>query len=921
VTHLFEFLRPSRRGLSLAPGSTGGRASSADAAAPWHVLTAGEAADRLGGATGAGLTSDEASRRLAEYGRNEIREQEGRGAWQMLLAQFTDFMILMLLAAAGISGVIGEIEDAAAILAIVVLNAVIGFVQEYRAEKALRALKQLAALKARCVRDGVFTTVPAAELVPGDLVVLDAGSVVPADLRLREVAQLKVEEAALTGESHPVDKDARPLPDEDAPLGDRINMAYSGTVVTYGRGQGVVVATGMQTELGRIANLLAATQQARTPLQRRLARFGKQLSAAAIAICVLVFALGVLRGESVVLMFLTAVSLAVAAVPEALPAVITIGLAMGAQRMVRRNALVRRLPAVETLGSVTYICSDKTGTLTENRMRADAYFVDGARHHAWPDGDRLEQEPWKSFVRALALSNDATIGPDGKVIGDPTEVALYSAADDAGYVKGVLEDESPRIAELPFDSDRKCMTTLHRHAAGGAIVALTKGAPEQVLERCTSTVGGSGLGRIDRSSLAAEAEKMAADGLRVLAVARRDWPEVPGLLRPDDVECELAFVGFVGLIDPPRAEAAQAVAECLAAGMTPVMITGDHPLTAHAIAVRLGIIEAGEHRLVTGRDLARMPPAELVARAGEARVYARVNPEQKIAIVRALQDRGEFVAMTGDGVNDAPALKQANIGIAMGRVGTDVAREASDIVLLDDNFATIVRAIREGRRIYDNIRKFVKFVLAGNLAEILTLLVAPLLGMPMPLTPIQILWVNLVTDGLPGLALAGEPEERGVMRRPPRVPGESLFAGGIGVHVVWVGCLIGALTLGVQAQALGTGSAHWQTMVFTTLTFAQLFHVMVIRSERESLLTIGIGSNLPLLGAVLLGGALQLAVVYVPAMNEIMKTEPLTATELAICMLVPATVVLAVESEKWLIRRGLLYRPHRADAVPVTPLG
>jgi Ca2+-transporting ATPase len=903
----FGSARRLLRGASLAPREPSGLARSLDAPA-WHVLTAAQAAAHFGDDAAVGLTTQEAARRLVLHGRNEIREQDGRSVWQMLLSQFADFMILMLLGAAVISGVIGEIEDAAAILAIVVLNAVIGFVQEYRAEKALRALKQLAALKAHCVRDGVIQTVPAAELVPGDLVILDAGSVVPADVRLREVARLKVEEAALTGESHPVDKDARPLLDTDAPLGDRLNMAYSGTVVTYGRGQGIVVATGMETELGHIARLLAATQQSRTPLQRRLARFGKQLSAAAIAICVLVFALGVMRGESVVLMFLTAVSLAVAAVPEALPAVITIGLAMGAQRMVRKNALVRRLPAVETLGSVTYICSDKTGTLTENRMRAESWFVDGEWRHAWPDGGKLEQEPWRSFVRALALNNDATIGQGGQVIGDPTEVALYAAAADAGYAKRTLEDESPRIAELPFDSDRKRMTTLHRTAANGAIVALTKGAPESMLERCTSSVGAHGRQPIDRDHLAAEAERMAADGLRVLAVARRDWPQIPGLLQPDDVEVDLAFLGFVGLIDPPRPEAARAVAECLDAGMTPVMITGDHPLTAHAIAVRLGIIEAGEHRLVTGRELATMDAAALAARARDARVYARVNPEQKIAIVKALQGRGEFVAMTGDGVNDAPALKQANIGIAMGRVGTDVAREASDIVLLDDNFATIVGAVREGRRIYDNIRKFVKFVLAGNLAEILTLLLAPLLGMPMPLTPIQILWVNLVTDGLPGLALAGEPEERGVMRRPPRAPGESLFAGGIGFHVVWVGCLIGALSLGVQAHALGTDSMHWQTMVFTTLTFAQLFHVMVIRSERESLFTIGLGSNLPLLGAVLLGAALQLAVVYMPVMNEIMKTEPLSATELAICVLVPGTVLVAVEVEKWLVRRGLLYR-------------
>jgi Ca2+-transporting ATPase len=888
-----------------------------DATILWHLLSAAEASKRLGSGPDSGLTADEAARRLVIHGPNEIREQAGRSAWRMFLGQFTDFMILLLIVAAAISGFVGEPEDAIAILAIVILNAVIGFVQEYRAERALQALKKLAALRAKVVRDGQILTVPASELVPGDLVLLEAGSVVPADLRISKAAQLRVEEAALTGESHPVEKHTHDLAEPDVPLGDRINMAYSGTIVTYGRGQGLVVGTGMNTELGRIATLLETTEEVRTPLQKRLAKFGWQLSIVAIAICVVVFLLGVLRGESMVLMFLTAVSLAVAAVPEALPAVITIGLALGAQRMVKKNALIRRLPAVETLGSVTYICSDKTGTLTQNRMHADAFFVDGRLHEGLPERAELVQEPWNSFVSALALSNDADIDRDGEALGDPTEVALYMAAYNAGFDKRTLAADAPRVAELPFDSARKCMTTLHRAPAAKNIVAFTKGAPERVIEQCAEFLGAGATHPIDAVSLLAQAEQMASDGLRVLAIARRIWPEVPDELSPAQVERELTFVGFVGLIDPPRPEAARAVDECRQAGITPVMVTGDHPLTARAIALRLGIVDEADNRLITGRELTQLDENELTQRARDLRVYARVNPEQKINIVQALQRRGEFVAMTGDGVNDAPALKSADIGVAMGKVGTDVAREASDMVLLDDNFASIVAAVGEGRRIYDNIRKFVKFVLAGNTGEIITLLMAPFFGLPIPLLPIQILYVNLVTDGLPGLALAVEPEEKGLMHRPPRAPGENMFSGGLGLHIICVGLLIGGLSISTQYWAIATGASHWQTMVFTVLTFCQLFHVMAIRSE-ESLFTVGIGSNLPLLGAVLLGAVLQLAVIYVPAANDIFKTQPLSAGELAFCFLLPGTVFVAIEVEKWLTRRGVLYRGRSASRVAAT---
>jgi len=886
------------------PNPVADRAAAAEA---WHALTAAQAAQRSGTDVAAGLSGAEAARRLGHHGRNEIREQARRGPWRMFAAQFADFMILLLIAAALISGVIGEPADALAILAIVILNGIIGFIQEYRAEQALRALRQLAARKAAVRREGRIATVAADELVPGDVVLLEAGVVVPADLRLIEAMGLEAEEAALTGESQPVAKATRPVEEADVPLGDRINMAWSGTTVTRGRGEGIVVATGMGTELGRIATLLAATGQAQTPLQKRLARFGRQLSLAAIAICAVVFVLGILRGEPIVLMFLTAVSLAVAAVPEALPAVITIGLALGAQRLVAGNALIRRLPAVETLGSVTYVCSDKTGTLTQNRMRVDAYFVGGEALRAPLQPPPGAQEPWASFLAALALCNDA--GTDGKdgVRGDPTEAALYVAARDAGCDKAAVEIGMPRVAELPFDGARKRMTTLHRRDGSAGIVAFTKGAPESVIGRCTGCLARDGIVPVDRAALTGEAERMAAAGLRVLAVARRDWPDVPADLAPDAVERELTFVALVGLIDPPRPEAARAVADCRRAGITAVMITGDHPLTARAIATRLGIVADGDAGLVTGRELAQLTDAALAARVRGVRVYARVDPAQKIRIVAALQAQGEFVAMTGDGVNDAPALKRADIGVAMGRIGTDVAREASDMVLLDDNFATIVGAVREGRRIYGNIRKFIKFVLAGNTGEILTLLVAPMLGLPIPLLPIQILWVNLVTDGLPGLALAVEPEERGNMQRPPRPPGESFFSGGLGAHIVWVGCLIGGLAILAQAWAVASDWPRWQTMAFTVLSLAQLVHVMAIRSD-ESLFKVGLRSNLPLLGAVLAGVALQLAAVYLPGLNEIMKTQPLTAGELLLCFLLAGIVFVAVEIEKALVRRGVLYR-------------
>jgi P-type Ca2+ transporter type 2C len=609
-----------------------------------------------------------------------------------------------------------------------------------------------------------------------------------------------------------------------------------------------------------------------------------------------VFTMGMLRGETVLLMFLTAVSLAVAAIPEALPAVVTIALALGARSMVQTKALVRRLPAVETLGSVTYICTDKTGTLTMNRMRVEALYCDGtiAQH---PGGGT----PWDELLRAMALCSDAYADDTGTVVGDPTEVALTIAARQAGVDKFTLEREYPRVAEIPFDSDRKCMTTIHNQPEGG-LLAVTKGAVEVILARATQMATSSGTTAVDADQLISVSDHMAADGLRVLAIARRRWSVLPEDITSEVVERDLVLLGFVGLMDPPREEARQAVDQCKAAGIVPVMITGDHPLTAKAIAQRLGIQGQGD-ALLTGEELGRLSAEELKRRVDHIRVYARVAPEQKLKIVTALQERGELVAMTGDGVNDAPALKQADIGIAMGIAGTDVAKEASAMILLDDNFATIVRAVREGRRIYDNIRRFVRYAVTTNSGEIWTMFLAPLFGLPIPLLPIQILWINLVTDGLPGLALTAEPAEADIMRRPPRPPQESVFARGLGVHVLWVGPLMAALALGTQAWSLASASAHWQTMVFTVLCLSQLAHVLAIRSERESLFSQGLFSNMPLFGAVALTVALQMATIYVPALNSIFRTAPLSLTELAATFAIAAVVFVAVEVEKWLRRR------------------
>ena len=884
----------------------------------WHQKDIQVTLDDLGSSR-EGLSSEEAARRLEEYGRNELKEKQQRTLFMMILDQFKDFMILVLLAAAVISGVIGEVTDTIAIIVIVVLNAIIGFVQEFRAEKAMKALKKMAAPTATVIRDGMPLNIPGAEIVPGELVILEAGNIVPADIRLIEAVQLRVEESALTGESVPVEKHTDTIHDETLPVGDRKNMVFYGTAVSYGRGSGIVVATGMDTELGKIATMIQDAKEIKTPLQKRLATFGQRLAIIVLVICAIVFGFGLFRGEPALLMLLTAVSLAVAAIPEALPAVVTISLAIGAKKLTRQNSLIRKLPAVETLGSVTYICSDKTGTLTLNKMTVEEVFLDGRLLTAdisfSGEVPGAEEDPTGHlFFMSLALNNDARKKSDGGYIGDPTEIALYTFAENRGFHKQELEVEFPRDAELPFDSGRKCMTTIHKLnetarvtgvTAGYKYISFTKGAIDVLFDLSDNMLTSEGFSQLDKEEIQRINSRMAGDGLRVLCTAMKLWDELPDELSPETVEKGLTILGLTGMMDPPREEAIEAIKLCNTAGIKTVMITGDHPLTARTIAMRLGILTDADDStsIITGRELAELSLEEFEERVEHIRVYARVAPEQKLKIIKALQDKGHFAAMTGDGVNDAPALKSADIGVAMGITGTDVAKEASHMILLDDNFATIVKAVKEGRRIFDNIRKFIKYTMTSNAGEIWTIFLAPFLGLPIPLLPIHILWINLVTDGLPGLALTAEPAEKDIMNRPPRNPGESIFAHGLGIDIIWIGLLMGFASIFIQAWSIKTGHAHWQTMVFTVLCLSQMGNVLALRSEKVSFFRQGIFTNKPLLGAVLLTFALQMATIYVPFLNPVFKTEPLTFRELLFTLAVSSVVFFAVEARKMLMPR------------------
>ncbi len=851
----------------------------------WHLTSIQETYQVLGSAV-KGLQQHEAAERLIRYGENKLPEARRKSPLLMFLAQFKDWMILILLSAAVISGMIGDLKDTIVILIIVALNAAVGFVQEYRAEKALEELKKMASAAARVLRNGVVRQIPAAQIVPGDLVLLESGDIVPADLRLVETHTLRIEEASLTGESYPVEKNTDELADADAPLGDRFNMAYKGTVVNYGRGMGLAAATGLHTEIGKIASLLQQPES-RTPLQQRLADFSKKLSVVVILICGVIYGVGVLRGADHMQMLLTAISVAVAGIPEALPAVITIALALGARKMVRKNALIRKLPAVETLGSVSYICTDKTGTLTLNKMSV---------REVWLDQETIQNEAFSArelLELSMLLNHDTHVDENGKTAGDATEVALVDYARKARAPEAEPDVWHERVHEIPFDSTRKLMTTVHRFH--GQFIVITKGAMESLLPLCLDE---------NKTEILEEAGRIADAGMRTLGYACKIVPENPETLPGSDIEKDLNFLGVAGMIDPPRPEAVAAVQECIAAGITPVMITGDHPRTAKTIAREIGILSSGhDEQVVTGPELARMTPEELLQKVEHIRVYARVSPEQKLDIIKALQARGHYVAMTGDGVNDAPSLKKANIGVAMGITGTDVSKEAAHMVLLDDNFSTIVKAVREGRRIFDNIRKFIRYILTGNAGEIWTIFLAPLIGLPIPLLPIHILWINLVTDGLPSLALAGEPAERDIMKRPPRGAGESIFAHGVGTHILWVGFLIGVLCLAVQAYALQTGNPHWQTMVFSTLSFAQLAHVMAIRSENAFIFRHGLLRNKPLLYTVLGTGILQIAIIYLPVFQKIFNTQPISVADLLICLGAAALVFHAVELEKWVRSR------------------
>ena len=926
----------------------------------WHQLDAQETFDRLGADRDNGLDPASVETLREQHGTNELIGDQGRSSALILWSQLKEPLVILLVVAAVISGSIGEVADAVAILVIVVLNTILGFTQEFRAEQAMKKLKEMAAPEVRVRRGGEITTVPSAELVPGDLILIEAGNRIAADCRVVENFSLEVQEAALTGESQTVSKNPAALADPDLPVGDRTNMIYMGTDVTSGRGEAVVAETGMNTELGKIAGMISSAGEKQTPLQRRLARLGMRLAVLALAIVAVVFLLGVLRKEDLTVMLMTALSMAVAAVPEGLPAVATISLALGARRMLKRNALIRKLPAVETLGSVTVICSDKTGTLTANRMEVTSLWdaeedepsdlgeLPGETEEISGKNDPrtkiLHDKPLLGGVLFTGeLCNDASLktqpgshAPATKAdhfltVGEPTESALLAVATRFGFDKTAIEEQLHRVAEAPFDSERKRMTTIHEVPPENSLdestaavlrqlggyetnwLALMKGAAESVVTVCDRILfHGKEISLTDEhlERIHKIEDRLASQGKRVLGFAYRWIDDLPaidgGAVDAGKLESGFVFLGLAGMIDPPRSEAKAAVSRCKSAGIRPVMITGDHPETARFIAAELGI--ATETTPVTGRELEKTGDKDLITLSRETSVYARVSPEHKLRIVEALQKDGQIVAMTGDGVNDAPALKKADIGVAMGITGTDVSKDAAEAVLLDDDFATIVASVEEGRTIYDNIRKFLKYTLTSNTGEIWVMLAAPFLGMPLPLVPLQILWINLLTDGLPGLALAVEPGESDVMNRSPRPPKEPVLGREMTIHILVFGLLMGAVSLGSgfafwRNNPTTVYDSSWGTIVFTVLTLAQMGHALAIRSSRDSLFRIGLLSNKPILAAIGTTFLLQLAVIYIPFLQNIFRTTALSLKELLFCLGLSSVVFIAVELEKWFWRR------------------
>ncbi len=892
----------------------------------WHNLDVAEVLNRLGSDPRSGLSQDEVQQRLAKCGANELAGKKRASAWQLFLEQFKNFLIIILLVAVALSAVLGEVADAIVIFVIVLFAAGLGFFQEYRAERAMEALKRMAAPVARVIRGGQEMVVPARELVPGDIVLLSTGDKVPADMRLVQAVNLRTEEAPLTGESTPVEKTVEPL-EGKVPLGDRANMAFMGTVVVYGRGVGVVTATGMSTEFGKIAALLEAVEKERTPLQVNLDRLGKLIGAVALVLCFVLAAIGVMRGHEILEMVIWGVSLAVAAVPEALPAVVTISLALGVQRMVQRHALIRKLPAVETLGCTTFICSDKTGTLTQNQMMVRRIFVDGKTIEVTGSGYEpkggfyvdglpvdVQSEPGlQMLLQGVTLCSDASlVCLDGcwQVRGDPTEGALVVAAMKAGLELQRLCELLPRIDEVPFSAETKMMVTIHRTDDGRAI-AFSKGAPEVVLDRCKSIYRGGvevELGVEDRKHILGVAQEMAEDALRVLGVAYQWLPN--GKAGVSLADKDMVFLGLVGMIDPPRGEAEAAVKLCEQAGIKSVMITGDHKVTAVAIARELGMFKGGI--ALSGDELDRLSDEEFEALVEKVEVYSRVSPAHKLRVVEALAKKGHVVAMTGDGINDAPALKKADIGVAMGITGTDVTKEAADMVLTDDNFASIVAAVEEGRGIFDNIKKYLMFLLSSNVGEILlmagAILFGPLIGLPpgaIPLIAIQILFVNLVTDGLPAIALSVDPAAPDIMQRKPRPRGQGIFTAPV-VTLILVGgiwsCLVN-LAIFKWALDVGKEMVEAQCLCFLTLVMIQFFKAYNFRSERHSVFKLGIFKNRWLNWAVGSQILLMLAIIYVPFLQKVFRTYPLDGLDWALSILLSLSIFPVLELSKFLLQR------------------